>query len=599
MPWRENYEAWATAGWATAGLALLGAAVLSPYPPGPLLLTAGLALATGGRRAWAAGRLARWQRNLRGRPLTFIDLDTLSQQMDGRSVWLGCGFEWRPRHAQRIHECLTRQQNPVLDGDTSAADGAVGVPWLHGVGDTEGDIRLPLAHQAGHLLLVGTTRSFKTKLLLLIAAQAVLRGEPLVVIDPKGDPELRRVLQAACHQAGRPRDFVYFHPAFPERSARIDPLHNFSNASEIASRLAALIPSETGNDPFTAFSWNALNNVVSGLLEVEERPNLVKLRRYVEGGSEELLVRALRRYAERTQPAAAAQVAAQQKKGDTPVTAWIRFYRKTLQPHRPSPALEGLIAMAEHDQVHFSKMVASLIPVLAMLTSPPLDHLLSPDPAAADPRRATHLAQILEHGQVLYVGLDSLSNPAIGSAIGSLFTADLTAHIGTRYNYRPESAPVTLIIDEAAEALNDPMIALLNKGGGAGARLVLATQTLGDFEARLGSPAKARQVLGNVNNLIVGRVRDAETQDYIAESLPKTQVHTVSPSQGSTSDATTPLVFSGGWTEAVTREEAALFDARWLGLIPNLEYIALLSGSRVLKGRLPILRVPADGEAPP
>jgi conjugal transfer pilus assembly protein TraD len=47
-------------------------------------------------------------------------------------------------------------------------------------------------------------------------------------------------------------------------------------------------------------------------------------------------------------------------------------------------------------------------------------------------------------------------------------------------------------------------------------------QTLGDIEARLGSPAKARQVLGNINNLIAGRIRDAEAQQYIAESLPKT-----------------------------------------------------------------------------
>ena len=46
--------------------------------------------------------------------------------------------------------------------------------------------------------------------------------------------------------------------------------------------------------------------------------------------------------------------------------------------------------MVQHDRVHFSKMVASLIPVLGMLTSPPLDGLLSPDPTDADdPRRLT------------------------------------------------------------------------------------------------------------------------------------------------------------------------------------------------------------------
>jgi len=46
---------------------------------------------------------------------------------------------------------------------------------------------------------------------------------------------------------------VHFHPAFPAESVRIDPLHSFNRATELASRVAALIPSETGNDPFKIF----------------------------------------------------------------------------------------------------------------------------------------------------------------------------------------------------------------------------------------------------------------------------------------------------------------------------------------------------------
>ena len=60
--------------------------------------------------------------------------------------------------------------------------------------------------------------------------------------------------------------------------------------------------------------------------------------------------------------------------------------------------------------------------------------------------------------------------------------------------------------------VNDPFIQLLNKGRGAGLRLTIATQTFAAFAARTGSEAKARQVLGNINNLIALRVLDAETQ---------------------------------------------------------------------------------------
>ncbi len=302
MPWRPIHEGYAAGIWLATAITLLSVAAVAPLPPGPLQVSAGLSILLVVYRAIPALRLWRWQRRLRGQPLSFITPAQLARQQarQPRTVWLGRGFEWRPVHAQHIHEVLAHQSDTVLPQD--ATRGAIGVPWLHGVGTRETDIRLPLEHQAGHLLLVGTTRSFKTKLLILIIFQAVLRGEAVIVIDPKGDREVRRALQAACRRTGRSQSFVYFHPAFPDLSARLDPLKNWNNATEIASRVAALIPSETGSDPFKAFSWNALNNIVGGLLEVEERPTLLKLRRYVEGGPDELLQRALARYAGRYLP---------------------------------------------------------------------------------------------------------------------------------------------------------------------------------------------------------------------------------------------------------------------------------------------------------
>jgi hypothetical protein len=47
------------------------------------------------------------------------------------------------------------------------------------------------------------------------------------------------VLQRACALAGCPDRFVHFYPAFPRASARIDPLHSFNRATELASRVAA------------------------------------------------------------------------------------------------------------------------------------------------------------------------------------------------------------------------------------------------------------------------------------------------------------------------------------------------------------------------
>ena len=464
------------------------------------------------------------------------------------------------------------------------------------MGGADQEILVPLGHTEGHLLVVGTTGCGKTRLFDLLVTQAVLRGEAVVILDPKGDQGLRAAAERACALARAPERFVYFHPAFPAESVRLDPLRNFQRATELASRVAALIPSETGNDPFKAFGQMALSHAVHGLLAVEERPTLVTLRRYLEGGAESLVERVLARYFDQhlaNWQEHAAPYLGKVRDPSQRTRGLLRFYREKVRPAHPSTVVDGLAGLLEHEAVHFSKMIASLMPVLVMLTSGNLEGLLSPNDADPnDPRRAASLGEIIARREVLYVGLDSLSDPIVGSAIGSMLTADLAAVAGAIYNNEPHPKPVDIFIDEAAETVSDPLIQVLNKGRGAGLRLTIATQTFADFAARLGSEDKARQVLGNLNGLIAMRVIDAKTQEYIAESLPAVRLCTVVRSQGSSSANDEPLLYTGNAGERLDEEEAPLFPAALLGELPNFEYLARWPGGRVTKGRLPILGEP-------
>ena len=94
-----------------------------------------------------------------------------------------------------------------------------------------------------HAVCVGMTGSGKTGLCIALLEEAALDRIPAIVIDPKGDKDLMACAKRACTLAQHPDRFVYFHPAFPEDSVRLDPLHNFNRPSEIASRISAISPS--------------------------------------------------------------------------------------------------------------------------------------------------------------------------------------------------------------------------------------------------------------------------------------------------------------------------------------------------------------------
>ncbi|MVF23666.1 conjugal transfer protein [Methylocaldum sp. BRCS4] len=594
LPWRPNFEVQAIGGWIFgAGLAYL-ADRWSGLPMAPFL---GLIVFCGMMAAWRLpAAVGVWYRKHRLRRFTFEYLDVEKLQRTVRrhpdKLWFGWGFDWGQRHAQLAYEILKRDSSDIIPVDHER----MGATWVHGLEIKEGEVFQPIAHTAGHTLIVGTTGAGKTRLFDILVTQAVLREEAVIVIDPKGDKDLKGCAERACRLSGHPERFVYFHPAFPEDSVRLDPLRNFNRSSEVASRIATVISGESASDPFKAFGQKSLDNIVQGLFAIEQRPTLVKLRRYLEGGPGTLVVRALERYFDHVLDEGwRGRASIKGRDADARAAALVRFYRESVQADHPNLDLEGLISMFEHDRTHFGKMVASLLPIMNMLTSGTLGSLLSPDPSDVDdPRPITDSARIIQNAQVAYIGLDSLSDGMVGSAIGSILLADLASVAGDRYNYGINNRPVNIFVDEAAEVINDPCIQLLNKGRGAKFRLFIATQTFADFSARTGSEPKARQILGNVNNLIALRVMDAETQEYITDNLPKTRLKYIMRTQGVSTHSTNPAVFSGNIGERLMEEEGDLFAPQLLGQLPDLHYIAKLSGGRIVKGRLPVLRSRLD-----
>ena len=284
-----------------------------------------------------------------------------------------------------------------------------------------------------------------------LIAQSVLRGDAVIVVDPKNDPDLKQVVAHCCGRAGRGDAYYEFHPAFPERSARFDPMYNWSKATELASRIQAIMPPDTGGS-FSAFGWQAVNVVVQALVEQEERPNLVKIRRYIEGGIDPLLKASLERLFERetagslagrdpalSPPGGAGDLRGPEKTTSPDVVAYAAYFeqrvRPTLARERIPEAVQAQLAVFHHPREHYQKITANLLPILSMLTTANLGRSLSPDPFDIDdPRPILNLDKIIEQRYVFYVSLDSLPDKAVASALGSILLADLAAISGIRYN---------------------------------------------------------------------------------------------------------------------------------------------------------------------
>ncbi len=602
---RPNYELLNTAVWWFGGMAAVFL-IYGFWCRLAVLLFCGLM----GLETFSAGLdLRNRHRLLRGRELEFCSLEDLCVHTDGHEdeMWIGRGFEWETSHAQLAVQISTMDETLVNGGGlisrfvnrfgSDGCDGSfMGSRWIHGLGTREEDLYQHLRHIEGHTLIVGTTGAGKTRMFDLLISQAVMRGEAVIIIDPKGDREMAANARRACRAGGHEDRFIMFNPAFAEESVRLNPLANFSRPTEIASRIAALMTDNGGSSAtFKAFSWQAVNNIVQGEVICGRKPTLMDINHYLAGGCAGLVVEAVREYAKRTDPDFEGSFAPWEKRMtgasvEKQASIMKDFYRRHVAEIAPSPDLEGLLSMFEHDAAHFSKMVSGLLPMMSMLTSGSLGSLLSPNYRdLSDERRLYDTRQIINGCKVAYIGLDSLTDSMVGSAIGSLILSDLTSVAGDRYNYGTDNRPVNIFVDEAAETINEPMIAMLNKGRGARFRLFVATQTFADFAARLGSRDKATQVLGNINNIFSLRVTDLETQEYITGKMPSVRVKSLTQSASISAGSTEPLIHSSSSGETLTSEEVPLFPSHLLGKLPNLEYIANLSGGKILKGRIPIL----------
>jgi conjugative coupling factor TraD (SXT/TOL subfamily) len=206
----------------------------------------------------------------------------------------------------------------------------------------------------------------------------------------------------------------------------------------------------------------------------------------------------------------------------------------------------------------------------------------------------------------VYVGLDALSDTTVASAVGNSMFADLVSVAGHIYKHgisgtAGELPVISLHADEFNELIGDEFVPLLNKAGGAGFQVTAYTQTWSDVEARLGNRAKAGQVAGNFNTMIMLRVKELATARMLTDQLPNVEVLTLMSVSGvdDSSDPGSGVDFRSRNEDRISVSEVTLLTVAELVTLPKGQAFGMLSGGQLWKIRIPQVEAIADDALPP
>lgn len=570
-------------------------------------------------------RVYRYQRNLIRMP-TYTMTSKQLPVSDSR-LFIGKGFRWTAQHTQRLRDLdlaynlhfkyptflkkWAHRPNPSIGGESC----------IHGVSERESDISINLGDRVGHMAVIGTTRVGKTRFAEILIGQDIRRGDVVVVLDPKGDADLLKRLVIESKLANREDDLLVLHLGFPALSCRYNPIGSFTKITQVATRVTNALPSTGEAASFKDFAWKYVNLVSKSLVAMGVKPTYKLINFYITK-LDHLFVR----YSEHYFPM-----------NDVDFERWIRNYiltnkrqdkesGTTKEPTRQqaivaytksyidnlnkesldtieNDLITDLFAACRLDKTYYDKITASVGPLLEKLTTGEVADLLSPDyNDFNDNRPIFDWLQVIRHKKIVYIGMDAMTDTVVSSAVGNAILTDLVSVAGHLYKFKlnhgfeglqeqEESFPtIRLHADEFNEVIGDEFIPILNKAGGSGFSVTVYTQTWSDVVARLGSEAKAGQVAGNLNTIVMLRTKEEKTVDMLLKQLPIVPILRVVPASSS---ADTPqgedgVYYRSNNEDRFAHSEQRLIEQNDVLNLPKGQAFALLEGGKLYKLRLPM-----------
>ncbi|MFI5040120.1 MAG: type IV secretory system conjugative DNA transfer family protein, partial [Solirubrobacterales bacterium] len=312
-------------------------------------------------------------------------------------------------------------------------------------------VRIPVCgSRAAMILAAGATGSGKTVTMALMALAAIRRGFGVVVVDPKPDDFLWKLLDDAARRAGR-RLTVWS----PDGGSVYNP-YQVGTDTEIVDKI---LSTETFTEPhYQRLAQRYLGHVVRSLRAAEITVSLATIHQYMQPARLSALAREL---------------------PDEKRLELLDY-------------LETLTAQQERD-------LAGTRDRLAILAESDVRDWLDPRTAG----EKIDLRASLENGDIVLFRLDSDRRPLATGMLASAVIQDLVAISADRQH--GDHRPGLVLIDEFSAIAAKEVARLFSRARGAQLSVVLGTQELADLEAVLGALSSGGirdRILGNLDVLV-------------------------------------------------------------------------------------------------
>ena len=329
--------------------------------------------------------------------------------------------------------------------------------WFHGdrlaVGRERNGrvVSIPLGGSTGgtHTLVVGATRSGKTVTMTWMAVRAIECGMATIVVDPKGDRDLRRELHDVAQAAGKP--FIEW---TPQGSSIYNPYARGSE-TEIADKVLA---GERFTEPhYLRQAQRYLGHEVRVLRKAGLEVSLEALVHHLDPSRLEVLARSL-----------------------------------------PESEAWGAHAYLDSLTTRQQSDLAGVRDRLAIMAESDIGRLLSPRTPGM---KRLDLLEAVKAQAVVYFNLEADHRPLLAQMLGAAIVQDLQAMVAALQG-RP--VPTLVAIDEFSAIVPERVVGLFARASGAGVSLVLGTQELADLRVP-GREMLLEQIMGNLSVLIAHR----------------------------------------------------------------------------------------------